>query len=105
MCSKSAALFQISNNDRRLSKVLYRAPGAAAWQEKSWDWAIGRIAEKIKATRDASFKAKDEQGRQVNRTEGIACLGGASLDNEECYTYSKFARSIGTVYLEHQARI
>jgi formate dehydrogenase major subunit len=46
-----------------------------------------------------------EGGRRVNRTEGIACLGGASLDNEECYLYSKLARAMGVVFLEHQARI
>lgn len=105
MCSKSAAMVQIANNERRMSKVLYRAPGAAAWEEKEWDWAIARIAEKVKATRDATFVEKDKEGRTVNRTEGIACLGGAALDNEECYTYSKLARAMGIVYLEHQARI
>ncbi len=31
--------------------------------------------------------------------------GGAALDNEECYLYSKFMRALGVVYLEHQARI
>jgi len=105
LCAKGAALFQVSNNERRLSKVLYRAPGASSWEEKNWDWTIKKIAENIKKTRDATFKEKDEKGRIINRTEAIACLGGAALDNEECYTYSKFARSLGVVYLEHQARI
>lgn len=105
MCSKSAALVQVANNERRLSKVLYRAPGAAAWEEKDWDFAIGRIASNIKATRDATFRRQDADGQVVNRAEGIACMGGASLDNEECYTYSKLARAMGVVYLEHQARI
>ncbi len=105
LCSKGMAMLQIANNDRRLTKVKYRAPGATAWVEKDWDWAITKIAENIKASRDATFLAKDKKGRVVNRTEGIACLGGAALDNEECYAYSKFARSLGVVYLEHQARI
>ncbi len=105
LCSKGAALFQVANNDLRLSKVRYRAPGASSWEEKSWDWTIERIAKKIKETRDSTFRLTDEKGRTINRTEGIACLGGAALDNEECYAYSKFARSLGIVYLEHQARI
>ncbi len=105
MCSKSAALLQIANNERRLTKVQYRAPGSSQWEEKDWDWALARIGQKIKETRDATFREKDEAGRVVNRTEGIACLGGAALDNEECYTYSKLARAMGIVYLEHQARI
>lgn len=105
LCSKGAALYQVANNEHRLNKVLYRAPGATAWEEKSWDWTIQRIAAKMKETRDATFMEKDADGLTVNRTEGIACLGGAALDSEECYAYSKFARSLGVVYLEHQARI
>lgn len=105
LCSKGSALFQVANSDRRAMKVLYRAPGSANWEEKEWDWALEKIAKNIKATRDASFMATDSQGREVNRTEAIACLGGAALDSEECYAYSKFARSLGVVYLEHQARI
>ena len=105
LCSKGSALYQVANSDRRVSSVLYRAPGSAKWEVKEWDWAIGKIASNIKATRDASFMATDTQGRTVNRTEAIACLGGAALDNEECYAYSKFARTLGVVYLEHQARI
>ena len=105
VCSKGAALYQVAVNERRLTKVLYRGPGSDRWEEKEWDWAIKRIAENMKKTRDATFKIKDEKGRVVNRTEGIACLGGAALDSEECYAYSKFARSLGVVYLEHQARI
>jgi len=105
LCSKGSALFQVANSDRRLSKVKYRAPGATSWEEKEWDWALAKIAANVKQTREASFVATDAQSRVVNRTEGIACLGGAALDNEECYAYSKFARALGVVYLEHQARI
>ncbi len=104
LCSKGAALYQIPNNERRLTKVLYRAPGSDHWEEKEWDWALPRIARRIKETRDATFRA-EEDGRTVNRTDGIACLGGAALDNEECYLYSKLARALGVTYLEHQARI
>jgi len=105
LCSKGSAMYQIANNDRRLTKVKYRAPGSKSWEEKDWEWAIAKIAENIKATRDQSFVTADDQGRVVNRTEGLACLGGAALDNEECYAYSKWARSLGVVYLEHQARL
>jgi formate dehydrogenase major subunit len=104
LCSKGAAVAQLHNNPRRLDKVLYRAPKSAKWEEKTWDWAIENIAAKVKKTRDATFR-KDEDGKTVNRTDGIACLGGAALDNEECYLISKAMRSLGVVYLEHQARI
>jgi formate dehydrogenase major subunit len=41
----------------------------------------------------------------VNRTEGIASVGSAARDLEECFTYQKFLRGLGLVYIEHQARI
>jgi len=110
LCSKGEALFQVANNDRRLKKVMYRAPGSDRWEEKSWDWAFDRITKLMKETRDRTFKLKEvnkKDGKQytVNRTEGMAILGGAGLDNEECYLLSKFARSMGLIYLEHQARL
>ena len=110
LCSKGSALFQVANNERRLQKVMYRAPGSDKFEEKSWDWALERIAQRMKETRDKSFKAKeiskkDNKEYVVNRTEGMAFLGGAGLDNEECYLWSKFARSMGVANLEHQARI
>lgn len=104
LCSKGSSMYQIANNDRRLDKVRYRAPGATEWEDKTWDEAIPAIARLIKDTRDATFEEK-EDGVTVNRTMGIAQLGGASLDNEECFLITKFARTLGLVYLEHQARI
>jgi len=104
-CSKGASLYQIANNERRLSQVLYRAAGGTKWEEKSWEWALDEIAKKIKTTRDANWKEKDKDGYVVNRTEAIASLGGAGLDNEECYLLSKAMRALGLVYLEHQARL
>jgi len=109
-CSKGAGLYQVRQvggelNPRRLTGVLYRSPGSASWEAKSWDWAIDQIARKIKATRDANWVSKDEQGYTVNRAEAIASVGGASLDNEECYLLVKALRSLGLVYVEHQARL
>ena len=109
-CSKGAGLAQLRTvdgklNPRRLTRVLYRRPGGTEWEPKSWDWAIDQIAKKIKTTRDVNWTTKDEDGYIVNRTEGIASLGGAALDNEECYLLVKMLRSLGLVYIEHQARI
>lgn len=104
LCSKGAALSQISNNKRRLTKVLYRAPGAAQYEEKTWDWAIERIASRVKETRDATFQ-RTVNGRPANRTDAIACLGGAALDTEECYLLVKAMRAMGIAFVENQARI
>ena len=104
LCSKGAAGIQVVNNSRRLQKVLYRKPNGAKWEEKSWDWAFERIAARIKETRDKTFKTTVD-GRVVNRTEAIACLGGSALDNEEAYLLVKLMRALGLVYVEHQARL
>ena len=104
LCSKGAAAIQVVNNPRRLQKVLYRAPRGAAWEEKTWDWALERIAARVKETRDKTFQTS-VNGRVVNRTEAIACLGGSALDNEEAYLLVKLMRSLGLVYIEHQARL
>ncbi len=104
LCSKGASGIQVVNNSRRLKKVLYRAPGGKKWEEKSWDWALERIAAKVKETRDKTFKT-NVNAKTVNRTEAIACLGGSALDNEEAYLLVKLMRSLGLVYIEHQARL
>ena len=41
----------------------------------------------------------------VNRTDGIAFMGGAQNTNEECYLFQKAARLLGTAFVEHQARL
>ena len=103
-CAKGASLFQLVNNPARLTKVMYRAPFGAEWQEKSWEEVVPMMAARIKATRDATFQETNAAGQTVNRTLGIASLGSAALDNEECWLYQKFLRSLGLVYIEHQAR-
>jgi formate dehydrogenase major subunit len=120
LCSKGAAIIQKSYvdgkvNPERLTKPLYRAPGASSWQEISWDDAITRIAKKIKATRDANWIKEDDiigpdgnpTGAKVpaNRTEAIGTLGSAELSNEGAYLYQKLMRSLGVVYIEHHARL
>jgi len=87
-----------------LTTPKYRRPGGADWEDISWDEALSKIAQNIKTTRDANWIATD-YGYIANRTEAIANLGGAALDNEECYLLSKMMRGLGVVYLEHQARI
>jgi len=109
LCPKGSALYQEAHSEYRLRKVRYRAPGSSTWEEKDWDWALDKISRKVKNTRDNTFVTATGDGNgndlTVNRTEGIANLGGAALNNEECYILSKFARSLGVVNLDHQARV
>ena len=106
LCSKGASMYQLSAaNPNRLTTPMYRAPYATEWKEVSWDWALSEIAKRVKKSRDASFMAKTAKGQVVNRTNGIAHVGSAALDNEECFMLQKLMRSWGLVYIEHQARI
>ncbi len=104
LCSKAQAFTQALDHERRLRKARYRAPGSDHWEDKPLDWALDQIALRIKATRDATFE-EQEDGVTVNRTRALASLGGAILNNEECYLLAKLMRGLGVVYLEHQARI
>jgi formate dehydrogenase major subunit len=105
LCSKGASSYQIAVNENRLKKVRYRAPHSDTWKEVSWEWALDKIAQNIKKSRDASFTEKNADGKVVNRTNGIASVGSAAMDNEECWLYAKMLRSLGLVWIEHQARI
>ncbi len=105
LCSKGAALFQMTENKARIKNPLYRAAESDEWEEIEWDEALEKIAEKVKATRDATFTQKNAKGQVVNRTAGIAHVGSAALDNEDCWVLQGVMRALGLVFIEHQARI
>lgn len=105
LCSKGASLMQLTENENRLLNPMYRAPYATEWKPVTWEWALTEIAKRIKTTRDNTFTEKNAKGEVVNRTEAIASVGSAAMDNEECWIYQAFLRSLGLVYIEHQARI
>ncbi len=105
LCPKGATLKHYVDNDRRLTRPLYRAPGAREWAPISWDEAIDRIARRLKATRDAAFVARDARGRLVHRLEAVAAIGGCTDTNEFNWLFQKTARALGIVHLEQQSRI
>src|SRR5512139_1242174 len=113
LCPKGAATYQLVVNPHRWTKVKYRAPGSDRWEEKPLSWAMDRIAERMKATRDASFNEfqdmPDGKGgtvrKRVMNTYAIASLGGATMDNEWNYIHQKLMHSLGVVFVENQARI
>jgi formate dehydrogenase major subunit len=106
LCPKGAATFQLAVNPNRVTTVKYRAPYSDHWEERALEWAVERIAQKLKATRDASFEERDDDGRPVMRTFAIGHFGGATLDNEENYLIKKlFTGGLGIIGVENQARI
>src|SRR5207248_8312674 len=70
LCPKGAATYQLAVNPNRLTKVKYRAPSSTVWVEKPLDWAMDRIAELMKKTRDATFRERwqgdDAKGNKVD---------------------------------------
>jgi formate dehydrogenase major subunit len=106
LCPKGITLKQNIVNDRRLTKVLYRPPRGTAWEEKSWDFAVDRIARRIKETRDAHLIEKDGGGRTINALTAMGVIGGCTDSNELNYLLVKaFRAGLGVVPLEQQARI
>jgi formate dehydrogenase major subunit len=105
LCPKGASLQQDILNPRRLVKPQVRRPGSDHWEDISWDTALDEIGRWVKKTRDASFVEQDDQGRTVNRCEGIAFTGGCTDTNEFNFLAVKAMRGLGVCYLENQARV
>lgn len=106
LCPKGSATFQYTINPKRITQVMHRAPYSDHWDVVSLEWAVEQIAQRTRQARDETFVERLEDGREVNHTLGIACLGGATLDNEENYLIKKlFNAGLGMISIENQARI
>ena len=105
LCPKGSASEQLVNSPGRQTKVLYRAPHATEWQALDRDAAIEMVADRFIESRRRTWQQRDDQGRLVRRTMGIASLGGATLDNEENYLIKKLFTAAGAIQIENQARI
>jgi formate dehydrogenase major subunit len=105
LCPKGATAMQLATSTRRVERPRYRPAGGTKWEEKPWDFVMAKIAENLKASRDATFVAQDPGGNVVNRTEGVAFAGGAAFSSEEGYLATKLMRTLGIVYIEQQARV
>lgn len=119
LCPKGAAIYQLLQNPNRPTRVMHRKPGAREWEIVELDWAMDRVAELVRKTRDETFIERlppeagqpgaaarpQAGGRLVNMTPAIFLLGGATLDNEFNHICQKFGRGLGIVAIENQARI
>ena len=105
LCPKGSASEQLVNSPGRQTRVLYRAPGAREWQSLDRETAIDMIADRFIESRRRTWQQRDDKGRLLRRTMGIASLGGATLDNEENYLIKKLFTAMGAIQVENQARI
>jgi formate dehydrogenase major subunit len=104
LCPKGSASAQLVTSPSRITKVRYRRPYAAEWEDLDLETAMRMIAARVMKTRAESWQEYVDDNR-TRRMMGIASLGGATLDNEENYLMRKLYTAMGAVQIENQARI
>jgi formate dehydrogenase major subunit len=105
LCPRGSSSLSLVTSPSRVTKVRYRRPGGADWEDLDLDAAIDMIADRVIETRRRTWQDRDDVGSKLNRTLGFAHLGGATLDNEENYLIKKGFCALGAVAIENQARI
>jgi formate dehydrogenase major subunit len=105
LCPKGITLKEDIHHKNRLTSPKVRKPGSDRWEDISWDEAIQKIARYIKDTRDRTFVAKNAKGQVVNRTPGIAWIGGCTDTNEFNFLQWKAITALGVPYRDTQARV
>ncbi len=104
LCPKGSASKELVTSPSREHKVRYRRPHGTDWEDLNLDVAMDMIAERVIASRN-EFWEWESEGKRTRRTQGLASLGGATLDNEENYLMKKLYTALGAVQVENQARI
>src|ERR1700709_2078796 len=104
LCPKGSATLQLTTGAARRHQVLYRRPHGTDWEPLDLETAMDMVAERVIRTRRETWEW-EQDGKAVNRTLGIASLGGATLDNEENYLIKKLFTGLGVVQVENQARV
>ena len=105
LCPKGSATFGLHVSPYRWTKVRYRRPYSAEWEDISLEEALDMIAERVKKTREETWEEKNAEGNKLNRSMALASIGGATIDNEENYLITKLFHSLGFVRITNQARI
>jgi formate dehydrogenase major subunit len=105
LCPRGSSSLSLVTSPSRIRKVRYRRPGGTDWEDLDLDTAMDMIADRVVDTRSRTWQDTDDEGRVLNRTLGLAHLGGATLDNEENYLLKKLYTALGAVQVENQARI
>ena len=105
LCPKGSASKSLVTSPNRVTTVRYRRPFGTEWEDLDLETALDMIADRVIAARAARWQDRDDEGRPLHRTLGIASLGGATLDNEENYLIKKLFTALGAIQIENQARI
>ena len=105
LCPKGSASSGLHVSPYRWTKVKYRRPYSAEWEDLSLEEAMSMIAERLKKTRDENWKEESEEGKKLSHSTAVASIGGATIDNEENYLITKLFHSLGFLRITNQARI
>jgi formate dehydrogenase major subunit len=105
LCPRGSSSLDLVAGPAREQRIKYRRPGGSDWEELELDTAIDMIADRVLASRESGWEDRSEEGHPLNRTRGLASLGGAALDNEENYLMKKLFTAMGAIQIENQARI
>ena len=105
LCPKGAGLLDMIHSADRLKYPEVRESGANGWKRLTWDEAFDRIAQHLKADRDAHFIKTNAEGVTVNRWNTTGFLASSAASNEVGYLTHKVLRGLGNIALDTQARI
>ena len=108
LCPKGAGVMDMIQSPNRVKVPQVREAGSNEWKRLSWEDALTRVAKHLKADRDANLvKTIEKDGKTipVNRWNTTAFLISSASSNESGYLSVKFARGLGMVALDTQARI
>jgi formate dehydrogenase major subunit len=105
LCPKGAASLELLTHPGRETRVKYRAPRSAVWENLTLERAMDMLADRVWETRERTF-LESRNGAVLMQCPTMAHLGGATLDNEENYLIKKlFTAGLGMVCVSNQARI
>src|SRR5437773_2938476 len=105
LCPKGASLRNDITHTNRLTTPQVRRPGSDHWEDITWDQAIASIARHVKDTRERTSVEKNGKGEVVNRTPGMAWIGGCTDTNEFNFLQWKALTAWGIPYRDTQARV
>src|SRR6266568_1589440 len=68
LCPKGSASLQLTTGHARQYRVRYRRPFGTEWEDLDLDTAMAMVADRVIATREATWQAIDDKGNRLNRT-------------------------------------
>jgi len=105
LCPKGAALKDFIHAPTRLTRPMYRGPGADSFEPMTWDAALDKIARAMKDDRDANLVTANEAGVPVNRWTSTGFLAASATTNETAWATTKVVKALGIAGCHNQARV